>query len=192
MKNVGVDVAAAIPLLLLLWSCTSGTQQTMKNYYRALDNTDPKKAALLEGRSAAEAKAIDRFYSFYEVFSEDTVRREVRELYATDAYFRDGYKEVEGIDNIEPYFVATTKAIHECTFHIQDWSSHEGNYYFRWIMRLRLKRDRDDLIEQVGMSHVRFAPDGKVVFHTDYWDTSVVFERVPVIGSIIRWAKEQF
>jgi hypothetical protein len=42
------------------------------------------------------------------------------------------------------------------------------------------------------MSHVRFASDGKIVFHTDYWDTSVVFERAPVIGAIIRWAKEQF
>jgi hypothetical protein len=42
------------------------------------------------------------------------------------------------------------------------------------------------------MSHVRFGPDGKVVFHADYWDTSIVFERAPVIGSIIRWAKEKF
>jgi len=99
---------------------------------------------------------------------------------------------VEGIDNIEPYFVATTKAIHECTFHIQDWSSHEGNYYFRWIMKLRLKRDKDDLIEQVGMSHVRFNPEGKIIFHQDYWDTSVVFERVPVMGYVIRWVKERF
>jgi hypothetical protein len=29
-------------------------------------------------------------------------------------------------------------------------------------------------------------------FSTDYRDTSVVFERLPVIGAIIRWAKEQF
>jgi len=29
-------------------------------------------------------------------------------------------------------------------------------------------------------------------FSTDYWDTSIVFERVPVLGAIIRWAKEQF
>ena len=29
-------------------------------------------------------------------------------------------------------------------------------------------------------------------FHTNYRDTSVVFERALVIGSIIGWAKEQF
>jgi hypothetical protein len=192
MKNAKVDVVAAILLFLLIWGCVAGTQQTMKNYYRALDNTDPKKTALLKSGSAAEKKAIEKFYTFYEVFSEERIRRGVRDLYAADAYFRDGYREVEGIDNIEPYFIATTKAIHECTFDIQDWSSHEGNYYFRWIMKLRLKRDNDDLIEQVGMSHVRFNPEGKIIFHQDYWDTGVVFERVPVVGRIIRWVKERF
>jgi limonene-1,2-epoxide hydrolase len=178
--------------ILALAGCAGGKPMTLENYYRALDNTDPQKAALLESRSAAEMKAIEKFYAFYEIFSEDRIRRGVRDLYAADAYFRDGYKEVEGSDNIEAYFIATTKAIHECTFDIQDWSSHEGNYYFRWIMRLRLKRDKDDLIEQVGMSHVRFNPEGKIVFHQDYWDTSVVFERVPVMGSVIRWVKERF
>jgi hypothetical protein len=29
-------------------------------------------------------------------------------------------------------------------------------------------------------------------FSTDHWDTSIVFERAPVIGYIIRRAKEQF
>ena len=59
-------------------------------------------------------------------------------------------------------------------------------------MKLTIKRDKDNPIEQIGMSHVRFGPDGKIIFHTDYGDTSVVFERVPILGSIIRWGKEQF
>jgi hypothetical protein len=53
-------------------------------------------------------------------------------------------------------------------------------------MMLTIKHDKDNPIEVIGMSHVRFAPDGKIIFHTDYWDTSVIFERAPVIGSIIR------
>jgi len=99
---------------------------------------------------------------------------------------------VKGVDAIETYFIATTKAIVSCTFDITDVSIHEGNYYFRWVMKLTIKRDRDNPIEQIGLSHVRFGPDGKIIFHTDYWDTTVVFERVPILGSIIRWAKEQF
>jgi len=30
------------------------------------------------------------------------------------------------------------------------------------------------------------------IFSSDHRDTSVIFERAPVIGAIIRWAKEQF
>jgi len=89
------------------------------------------------------------------------IRRDTKKLYARDACFRDGYKEIKGVDAI-------------------------------WVMMLTIKRDKDNPIEVIGMSHVRFAPDGKIIFHTDYWDTSVIFERAPVIGSIIRWAKEQF
>jgi steroid delta-isomerase len=192
MKNVKVDVAAAILLFLLLWGCVAGTQQTMKNYYRALDDTDPKNTALLKSGSAEEKAAIEAFKEYYKVFAEDVIRRDTKKVYARDAFFKDGYKEVKGVEAIERYFIATTEAIHECTFDIQDWSSHEGNYYFRWVMKLRLKRDKDNPIEQIGMTHARFGPDGKIIFHADYWDTSVVFERVPVMGSVIRWVKESF
>jgi hypothetical protein len=96
------------------------------------------------------------------------------------------------VEAIETYFLATTEAVVSCIFDITDVSVHEGNYYFRWVMKLTIKRDRDNPMEQIGMSHVRFGSDGKVAFHTDYWDTSIVFERAPVIGSIIRRAKEQF
>jgi hypothetical protein len=180
-----------VPILALA-GCAGGKPMKLDNYTRELAVTDPAKAALVKPGSAEEKTGIGNFKEYYKVFAEDVIRRDTKKLYAGDAFFKDGYKEVKGVDAIESYFVATTKAVHECTFDITDVSVHEGNYYFRWVMKLTLKRDKNNPIEQIGMSHVRFAPDGKVVFHTDYWDTSVVFERVPVIGSIIRWAKEQF
>ncbi len=178
--------------ILTLTGCAGGKPMTLESYYKELAVTDPAKTALVKPGSAEEKAGIEAFKEYYKVFAEDVIRRDTKKLYARDAFFKDGYKEVKGVDAIESYFVATTKAIHECTFDIQDWSSHEGNYYFRWIMKLRLKRDKDNPIEQVGMTHARFGPDGKVIFHTDYWDTSVVFERVPVMGSVIRWVKESF
>lgn len=165
---------------------------TLENYYKELAATDPAKTALVKPGSAEEKAGIENFKAYYKVFAEDIIRRDTKTLYAKEAFFKDGYKEVKGVDAIETYFIATTKAIVSCTFDITDVIIHEGNYYFRWVMKLTVKRDKDNPIEQVGMSHVRFASDGKVIFHTDYWDTSVVFERAPVIGSIIRWAKEQF
>ena len=188
MRYIGVLLAATIALS----GCTGGKPMTLENYYRELAATDPAKTTLVKPGSAEEKAGIAAFRDYYKVFAEDVIRRDTKNLYAKDAFFKDGYKEVKSAEAIETYFIATTKAIVSCTFDITDVSVHEGNYYFRWVMKLTIQRDRDNPMEQVGMSHVRFGPDGKVVFHTDYWDTSIVFERAPVIGSIIQWAKEQF
>lgn len=181
-----------LSLIVALWGCSGGKPMNLENYYKELAATDPSKTALVNSGSAEEKTGIETFKEYYKVFAEDVIRRDTKELYAKEAYFKDGYKEVKGVEAIETYFIATTKAIVSCTFDITDVSIHEGNYYFRWVMNLTIKRDKDNPIELIGMSHVRFGPDGKIIFHTDYWDTSVIFERAPVIGSIIRWAKEQF
>ena len=181
-----------LSLIIALWGCTGGKPMTLENYTKELAATDSSKTALVKPGSAEEKSGIENFKEYYKVFAEDVIRRDTKKLYARDAYFKDGYKEVKGVDAIETYFIATTKAVVSCTFDITDVSVHEGNYYFRWVMKLTIKRDKDTPMEQIGMSHIRFGPDGKVVFHADYWDTSIVFERVPVLGSIIRWAKEQF
>jgi len=181
-----------LSLIVALWGCTGGKPMTLENYTRELAATDPAKTPLVKPGSAEEKSGIETFKEYYKVFAEDVIRRDTKKLYARDAYFRDGYKEVKGVDAIETYFIATTKAVVSCTFDITDVSVHEGNYYFRWVMKLTIKRDKDNPMEQIGMSHIRFDPEGKVIFHADYWDTSIVFERVPVLGAIIRWAKEQF
>lgn len=191
MRHTGY-IGVLLATMIALSGCTGGKPMTLENYYRELAATDPAKAALVKPGSAEEKAGIEAFRDYYKVFAADVIRRGTKNLYAKDAFFKDGYKEVKGVEAIEAYFLATTEAVVSCTFDITDVSVHEGNYYFRWVMKLTIQRDRDNPMEQVGMSHVRFGPDGKVVFHTDYWDTSIVFERAPVIGYIIRWAKEQF
>jgi steroid Delta-isomerase len=189
--KIYVVLILLVPIVALA-GCAGGSPMTLENYYKELSATDPAKTALVKPGSAEEKAGIKNFKEYYRIFAENVIRRDTKKLYAKEAFFKDGYKEVKGVDAIESYFIATTKAIVSCTFDITDVSIHEGNYYFRWVMTLTIKRDKDNPLKQIGMSHVRFAPDGKIIFHADYWDTSVVFERAPVIGSIIRWAKEQF
>ena len=59
-------------------------------------------------------------------------------------------------------------------------------------MHLTTKRWKDEPITAVGMSHVRFDKDGRIIFQQDYWDTSIIYEKVPVMGWVIRWIKKQF
>jgi limonene-1,2-epoxide hydrolase len=163
----------------------------MNNYYEALKKTDPQQIALLKSGSDEEKKAVHQFKDFYRVFSSEKIRSDVRALYREDAYFRDGFREVMGIDAIEKYFVSSTEAFLECTFDIQDVAVHEGNYYFRWVMTLVLKRSKDERIQAVGMSHVRFDERGKIIFHQDYWDTGLIYEKMPILGHIITWIRQR-
>lgn len=164
----------------------------MIEYQKALAQTDPAKAGILQPGSPEEKEAVARFEDFYRVFSAEVIRKSLRGLYAEDAYFRDGFKEVVGIEAMENYFLNSAEGVSSCTFDIQQMAVHEGNYYFRWVMDLTMKRSPDDPIRTVGMSHVRFDKSGKVSFHQDYWDTGAVYEKIPVLGAVIRWIKAKF
>jgi steroid Delta-isomerase len=41
-----------------------------------------------------------------------------------------------------------------------------------------------------GTSHLRFASDGKICYHRDYWDAAEeLYEKLPAIGAVMRWLK---
>ena len=180
--------------LLIAGGCTQKVQEggDMVQYERALAETDPAKAENLQHGSELEKEAVARFVDFYRVFSSEVIRKGLRGLYADGAYFRDGFKEVVGIEAMEDYFLKSAEGIQSCTFDIQEMAVHQGNYYFRWVMHLSMKRSPDDPIRTVGMSHVRYDAKGKVIFHQDYWDTGAVYEKFPVMGAVIRWIKNKF
>ena len=179
-------------VVLGLVGCTAAQPADLLLAYReALAATDPSRHPGVTPGSAAESAAVDRFVDFYKVFSAGAIRAKVRNVYAESAYFRDPFHEVSGIDAIETYFVNSTGAVEECTFDIQDVVGLRGNYYVRWIMHLKTRRDPQNPIEAVGVTHVRFDANGKVVFHQDYWDGGTVYERVPFVGWLIGKIKER-
>jgi hypothetical protein len=185
---------AAALLLPLVGGCVHKAREgvEMIRYEKALAESDPAKAGMLQPGSPEEREAVARFKEFYKVFSAEGIRKSLRGLYADGAYFRDGFKEVVGIEAMETYFLNSAEGVQSCTFDIRETSVHEGNYYFRWIMDLTMKRSPNDPIRTVGMSHVRFDRSGKVSFHQDYWDTGAVYEKLPVLGAVIRWIKAKF
>jgi hypothetical protein len=194
MTNLKRYIVAIGLILIVISGCTYDESKKgafMKNYVNVLAATDPQKIETLRQGSEEEKKAIEKFYDFYKVFSGDVIRKAIKDVYAENAYFRDGFREVQGIENLEKYFLSSTETFHECTFDIQDVASHEGNYYYRWVMNLVLKRNKDEKLQAVGMSHVRYDKKGKIIFQQDYWDTGVIYEKIPLLGSIITWIRNR-
>jgi hypothetical protein len=43
-----------------------------------------------------------------------------------------------------------------------------------------------------GSTHLRFAPDGRITMHRDYWDVAEeLYEKLPLIGTLMRWLKRR-
>lgn len=190
MKGRRIAAVLILAGFVLAYGCAgSKGAHDVRITYEALKETDMGRMKPVEHGSQTEQEAINRFKEFYRIFSAERIAASIDGVYAVDAYFEDGMRQVKGRENIRQYFLSTTGAFTECTFDIKDMAYSPGNYYFRWIMHLKLKRDPDNPLEQPGMSHVRFDEQGRVVFHQDYWETLALFERFPVIGGVIRWIK---
>jgi hypothetical protein len=164
----------------------------LQRYAAALARTAPTPGSGVVPGSPAEQEALQRFKDFYADFSAEPIRAHTRTVYAPDAYFRDPYKEIEGIDTIEAYFLSSVEPVQSCRFDIHDVASHDGEYYVRWTMELNLKRHEGRRpIRAIGVTHLRFDSEGRVRFHQDNWDASSVLEELPLIGRIVIWIKNR-
>ncbi len=138
------------------------------------------------------SEAFTRIIDFFEGLSPESVNR-FGEFYTSDAYFKDPFNEVKGLDDIQrifrhmyvalesPHFVVTARVV-------------DGNACFlTWDFKFRFKAyspARDQVIR--GTTHLKLASDGRIEFHRDYWDAAEeLYEKLPVVGGLMRWLKKR-
>lgn len=136
-----------------------------------------------------EKDALQRFTDFYVEYSYEAIEQGVRDLYAENAWFGDPFHIVEGIDDLEHYFLVMAEPVESCTFSIDSIQKSGIDYYARWTMELESKAAKGELIKTIGISHVRFNAEGKVIFQQDYWDSSAMLDRLPIVGYWTRLVK---
>lgn len=151
-------------------------------------------AAEFSPGSAQEKAAIARFEKFFGNLTEQNARELTRETYTDPVFFYDTLKVVKNREELEEYFVETARNTESVKARIVDVARSGRDYYVRWEMEIRLKKfRRGETLRSVGMTHLRFSPEGKIQMHHDYWDsTSGFFEHVPALGGVLRWIKQKF
>lgn len=143
----------------------------------------------MEPGSETEQEALRQFDEFYADYSVEAIRAGVRDIYADDAWFGDPFHIVEGIDAIEHYFVVMAEPVEQCSFTVNSMQRSGSDYFARWTMRLESSAAKGEIIETIGISHVRYNAEGKIIFQQDYWDTSAMLDRLPVVGFWTRLVK---
>lgn len=144
--------------------------------------------------SAEERAGIQRFKDFFGNLTEQTVRERTKSTYAEDVFFNDTLKTVRGNEALEEYFLETAKNAKKVQATVQDVAVSDGNYYIRWVMDVEFaKFKKGETIRTIGITHVRFTPDGKIALHQDFWDPAAgLYEHIPVLGGAIRAIKSRF
>lgn len=144
--------------------------------------------------SVAESQALARFAQFFSSFAPDRVDKLVPQTYAADVYFNDTLKAIEGREALSHYLRESAEAVDECRVEIHETTrTANDEHLVRWSMMIRFKKFRRGVDTwTVGMSHLRFDAEGRVVYHQDYWNAADgLFQHIPVLGTLINAIKRR-
>ena len=127
--------------------------------------------------------ALARYAAYFDAITRERLV-EMDALFAPDARFRDPFNDVRGIAAIRGVFLHMYATIERPRFAILHRASADDVGYLKWRFTGTV-RGRD--FDFVGLSEVRFNPQGLVTEHLDYWDSgTLVYERVPLLGALVR------
>ncbi len=137
--------------------------------------------------TAMDQGRIDALVHFYETLVAARVQ-DFGSYYAQDAYFKDPFNEVSGLEQIERIFERMFRQVTEPRFVVRERIGDESGLILVWDMTFRMKAWQSRELQVIrGVSHLRFGDDGKVTYHRDYWDTGEeLYSKLPLIGVMTR------
>jgi len=136
--------------------------------------------------------AVEKIVGFFETLAPQSVER-FGEFYTEEAFFKDPFNEVRGLDEVQRIFQHMFVALQEPRFVITARVVEGDQCFLSWDFRFRFKRFHPEVTQTIrGATHLRLAPDGRIRFHRDYWDAAEeLYEKLPVVGGLMRWLKKR-
>jgi steroid Delta-isomerase len=156
-------------------------------------NTSDSSGDLQSAQAAFDMQAaVQKVATFFESLQPDSVAQ-MGSYYTADAYFKDPFNEVQGLQQVQSIFSHMYVALDNPHFVVTERVVQGAQCFLVWDFKFRFKRF-DTTTEQTvrGTSHLRFAADGRISYHRDYWDTAEeLYEKLPVVRVLMRWLKKR-
>lgn len=128
---------------------------------------------------------IDALVAWFEALSPESVQR-IGEFYSTDAYFKDPFNEVIGIESVRQVYAHMFEQVAEPRFRVTERVLAANGAMLTWDFTFRFKPGAA-LMTVRGASHLRFDAVGKIASHRDYWDTAEeLYAKIPLLGALMR------
>lgn len=126
---------------------------------------------------------------FFETISPTNVAQ-LSQIYTDDVFFKDPFNEVRGIEAVTPIFAHMFVQVDAPRFVVTTSVLQGDEAFLTWDFLFRMKRfaRQEQCIR--GATHLRFASDGRVCLHRDYWDPAEeLYEKLPLLGAVMRGLK---
>jgi hypothetical protein len=131
---------------------------------------------------------LEGLVAYWEGLTPQSLAR-LGEVYAPDAYFRDPFNEVRGIPGLQRVFGHMYETLEAPRFVIVETIAQGEAAVLLWDFEFRIRSLAPATVRRIhGASHVRFAPDGRVAYHRDYWDAAgELYAQLPLVGPLARF-----
>ncbi len=135
---------------------------------------------------------LDNLAYYFESITEATLPQ-LRDFYATDAYFKDPFNEVRSVADIERIFAHMFVSLHEPRFVVHSKIAQGDEAFLTWDFHFRIKKCKPEFTQTIrGSSHLKFDGQNRVCYHRDYWDAAEeLYEKLPLIGGFMRFLKRR-
>ena len=135
---------------------------------------------------------LDDIVRYFDAMSPESVA-DLGRLYTEDAFFKDPFNEVRGLTEVQDIFRRMYVPLIDPRFAVVNRIATEDQAMLEWNFHFRIRRYRPDIVQTVhGVSHLRFADDGRIAYHRDYWDTAEeLYAKLPLIGGVMRFLRHR-
>ena len=197
MKHRNLYIISSLCALLAMTACKNSPNdmhtQTVpdSDYKAALERSSPSLYQLPTAGSAEEAVMLAGIEDLFTNYTHENLSSKTTEVYAQEVYFRDAFKQFSRPEEIRDYMLHGLEPLTAAEFIFNRVIRSGGEFYIDWTMRLDFKSTPTGTWEEsIGMSHIRYNSEGKVIFHQDYWDpTDIVYRRIPIARQLISYTK---
>lgn len=140
-----------------------------------------------------QQSSLDHLVTFFHTLTPESVAR-FPEFYRVDAYFKDPFNEVYGVKAIAEIFTHMFRQVDAPRFVVIECMAGTDSAMLVWDFHFRVRLWRRSEAHVIrGVSHLKFATDGKVEYHRDYWDAAEeLYMKLPLAGRMMRYLKNAF
>lgn len=109
------------------------------------------------------------------------------DIYSPAIEFQDPLNQSKGLPALRRVYEHLFEQLQDISMQVTDAHGDERTGFLLWTMNYRFRGKTRSI---TGTSHLKFAPDGRIVSQQDHWDASFpVYGEFPVLGWTMRAIK---